>query len=307
MTDVALSDLLAQLDSRVKTELQSTPDVQDKGSQLDVNALPITARIWHKASDVVAVYADLKNSSQLGVRIHAASTASVYEAAVGGLVEILDRFGADYLDIQGDAAFGVFWGDRRYERAMCAGITVKTFSSALTDRLENKWNDQPETGFRVGVAASPILVKRIGTPRNLAQQKPVWAGRAVNYASKSASAGERHELVVTGTVWDRIEKNDYLTVTCGCGDGPSTNLWKDVTIGRLREGDDAEAAGRLLTSSWCETHGDEFCQAILNGQTKRSDVPEVLRKTVLNSQFQEAFRKRAHQVRMQRRGLTGGR
>ncbi|MDF2899815.1 MAG: hypothetical protein K0Q46_6601, partial [Rhodococcus erythropolis] len=171
------------------------------------------------------------------------------------------------------------------------------------ERLEKKWPDQPETGFRVGVAASTILVKRIGTPRNLAQQKPVWAGRAVNYASKAASAGDRHQLVVTGTVWDQIEGNDYLTVTCDCGDGPTDSLWEDITIGRLREGDEAEAAGRLLNSAWCATHGEEFCQSILKGETSRSEVDAMLRKAVRASQFDQAYRQRAHQTRMQRRGL----
>ncbi|MGW3482703.1 hypothetical protein [Rhodococcus indonesiensis] len=245
---VELEDLLDSVDDRVATELSCTPDVIDCGQELDVEALPLTARRWHKATDVVAVFADLKNSSQLGVNMYAQSTASVYEAAVGGVVEILDKFDANYLDIQGDAAFGVFWGDKRTERALCAGITIKTFSTAMVERFEKKWPDQPETGFRTGVAASSILVKRVGIPRYVAKQRPVWAGRAVNYASKAAATGDRHELVVTGTVWDRIETNDYLTVSCDCGDGPSDNLWRDVTIERLREGDAGEAAGRLLAS-----------------------------------------------------------
>ena len=70
----------------------------------------------------------------------------------------------------------VFWGDLRYERALCAGITIKTFSVDMVERLEKRWDDLPETGFKVGVASSRLLVKRIGTPRNPAQQEPVWAG-----------------------------------------------------------------------------------------------------------------------------------
>ena len=307
MTDIALDEILVNLDDRVRIELQSKPSVVDMGHDLDVNNLPIVARKWHKATEVVAVFADLKNSSQLGTGMHAASTASVYEAAVGGVVDILDQFDADYLDIQGDAAFGVFWGDKRLERAVCAGITIKTFSESMVTRLEAKWPEQPETGFRVGVAASPILVKRIGTPRNLAQQKPVWAGRAVNYASKAGSAGDRHQLVVTGSVWDLIENNDYLSVSCGCGVAPSAGIWENVTIDRLREGDEAESAGRLLTSKWCAVHGPEFCQAILDGKRTRADVAATLRKSVLATQLTDVMRFRAHHERMRRRGLVGAR
>lgn len=281
---VELDNLLSALDTRVANEISSTPEVVDRGHDLDTDNLPIVARKWHKATDVVAVFADLKNSSQLGVNMHPRSTASVYEAAVGGVVDIFDKFDANYLDIQGDAAFGVFWGDRRTERALCAGITIKTFSTAMVERLEKKWPTQPETGFRVGIAASSVLVKRIGVPRNPAKQKPVWAGRAVNYASKAGTAGDRHELVVTGTIWDRIENNDYLTLSCDCGAGPTDSLWQDVTIARLREGDTGEAAGRILRTDWCKIHGEQFCRAVLEGKKTRPTVPQELRASVLASQ-----------------------
>jgi hypothetical protein len=29
---------------------------------------------------------------------------------------------------------------------------------------------------------------------------------------------------------------------------------------------------KLLRSNWCPNHGDEFCTAILDGKTSRSDV-----------------------------------
>ncbi|MFE7717845.1 hypothetical protein ACFU44_02260 [Nocardia rhizosphaerihabitans] len=289
---VDLNELLKSLDDHVSTELACKPEVVDRGDQLDVNSLPIQARRWHKAADVVAVFADLKNSSQLGVNQHAASTASVYEAAVGGAVRILDEFDANYIDIQGDAAFGVYWGDKRVERAMCAGVSIRTFGDAMANRFATKWPEQPETGFKVGVAASSILVKRIGIPRALDKQKPVWAGRAVNYASKACSTADRHQLVVTGRIWDRIQGNDYLTVGCDCSE-TKLDLWTDVVIDRLRAGDDGDAAGRLLNSPWCDVHGHEYCTAILEGKKLRKTVPDSLRAAILNSQSIDTFRNSA--------------
>ncbi len=209
MTDVALGDLIEDLDHKAKEEFASTPEVVDKGHALDVSALPVTARKWHKVSEAVAVVADLKNSTKLGTGKWAASTASIYEASTGGVVRIFDEFEANFLAIQGDGAFALFWGDRRLERALTAGITIKRFSIDLVKRLEARWPDDPElpkTGYKVGVAASRLLVKRVGTPRNLNQQEPVWAGKAVNFASKAAQSVERHEMVVTGTVWDQVEE-----------------------------------------------------------------------------------------------------
>ena len=190
MTDVDLSGLLVELDDDVKTELASTPEVVDKGDNLNVGGLPIVARRWHRVVDAVALVADLKNSTKLGIGKWAASTASIYEASTGGVVKIFDQFDADFVAIQGDGAFALFWGQRRYERALCAAITVKTFSRDMVERLEKKWPDLPETGFKVGAASSPLLAKRVGTPRNPAQQEPVWAGKAVNFGCQGSPGGK---------------------------------------------------------------------------------------------------------------------
>jgi class 3 adenylate cyclase len=296
MTEVDLSGLLGDLDDAVRTELVSTPEVVDKGDNLDVDDLPITVRRWHKLADAVAVVADLKNSTKLGTDKWAASTASIYEASTGGIVKIFDQFDADFLAIQGDGAFALFWGERRYERALCAGITVKTFSRDMVIRLGKKWADLPETGFKVGVASSRLLAKRIGTPRNPAQQEPVWAGKAVNYAAKAAQGADRHELIVTGSVWDVVEKNDYLAVSCPCGTGPSLDIWADTEIERLPDGD-PEAQGRLLTACWCDTHGAEYCSAVLDGKRQREDA-KALRTALQASQMRTAIRTKARNERV---------
>jgi class 3 adenylate cyclase len=310
MTEVDLKDLLEGLDQKAKDEFASGPRVVDKGHDLDVAALPIEAREWHKVTDAVAVVADLKNSTRLGTGKHAKSTASIYEASTGGVVRIFDQFDADFLAIQGDGAFALFWGDKRYERALCAGITIKTFSVDLVQRLKDRWPDDdelPKTGFKVGVASSRLLVKRVGTPRNPNQQEPVWAGKAVNYAAKAAQGVDRHAMAVTGSVWDQAEKYDYLTYSCPCGDGPSPTIWEDHKIERLPDGD-LESEGRVLSSAWCDTHGEEFCAAILRGAKKRGDLNQVKSQEVA-SQRRSALSLKAQRERLllhaRRAGLHG--
>ncbi|MFC5667374.1 hypothetical protein ACFP3U_30950 [Kitasatospora misakiensis] len=309
MTEVRLEDLFKDLDQKAKDEFASTPEVVDKGDNLDVSALPITARKWHKVTDAVAVVADLKGSTKLGTGKWAASTASIYEASTGGVVRIFDEFEANFLAIQGDGAFALFWGDLRYERALAAGITVKTFSVDLVERLEARWPNDPQlpsTGYKVGVASSRLLVKRVGTPRNLNQQEPVWAGKAVNYAAKAAQSVDRHLMAVTGSVWDRVEKNDYLAYTCPCGEGPSDTLWGDHAIDRLPDGD-PEAQGRVLSSAWCATHGEEYCAAVLRGDKKRDDV-DHLKRAASSAQMRQAIWVKAqqerHALRARRAGLS---
>lgn len=302
-----LTTVLQDAEASIKAELESKPEVIDKGDNLDVTNLPIEARKWHRVAEAFAVVVDLKSSTQLGVSKHAASTASIYEAATGNAVRILGEFGADYIAIQGDGAVALYWGDRCFERAITAGITVKTFSERLlVPSLEKKWpTSLPEigTGFKVGIASSPLLVKRVGIPRS-DYQEPIWAGKAVNYATKAAQQADRHQMIVTGGVWDRVENNDYLAVSCGCGNGPSDSIWKDAKLERLPE-DDADSDGRLLTSMWCETHGTEFCAAVLEGKTKRDDAQAAL-AALRKSRRDDAFHTAMAAKREQRRNLRRG-
>ena len=305
--EIDLDALLKELNSATKTEMDSNPPVEEWTDNFDVATLPIEARKWIKVPDVVAVVSDLKNSTQLGTGKHAASTAAIYQAATGGVVSIYNKFDADFIAIQGDGAFALFWGSRRYEQAVCAGITVKTFSERhLIPQLEKKWADPDHpTGFKVGVASGRVLVKRVGTPRNTSEQEPVWAGKPVNYAAKAAQQADRHQLIITGSIWDKIENNDYLTISCGCsGDvfvGSSSPLWDDVIIEKVPP-EDSERYGRLLTATWCVNHGAEFCAAILDKQTKRGNVEKV-HTEVVKSQTQDPLRLKAARDRSERRRL----
>lgn len=292
---MSLKDLLTDLQMKNKDEISSTPEVVEGGDDLDVDKLPIEARRWTRMDDVVVVVADLKNSTKLGTGSRASSTAGIYEAATGGVVQIFNAFDADFLQIQGDGAFAIFWGESRYERALCAGITVKTNSEDLVARIASKWPDKPETGFKVGVASGRVLVKRVGTPRNPAQQEPVWAGKPVNFATKAAQAADLNELIVAGSVWDQIENNDFLTLTCPCGDGPSDSLWGDFEIEKLPD-DDPERHGRCLTSKWCDVHGEEYCEAVLDGKKRRSEVGKI-REEMQRAQMRNAIREIARQKR----------
>jgi hypothetical protein len=255
-------------------------------------------------SDAVAVVADLKSSTQLGINKHAASTASIYEAATGNVVDVFDVFDADFVAIQGDGAFGLFWGKNRKARAVCAGITIKTFSKRhLVPRLEAKWPDSlPETGLKVGVANSSLLVKRVGVPRT-DYQEPVWAGKAVNYAAKCAQQADRHEMIVTGSVWDWVSENDYLAVSCGCST-PSPSIWSDLTIEKLPE-TEPDREGKLLHAIWCKVHGSAYCASVLAGKRTRDDVTDQ-RTEARRAEMRKAIRSKAATERQNRQARLRG-
>ena len=270
---VDLAALLGDLNDRTRLKFKAMPAVIDKDDGFDVSKLPVDAPRWHRISDVVSVFFDLKSSTNLERGRRPASTASIYDAGVGGVAKVLQSLGADFIDIQGDGGFGLFWGETRYERALVAAITIRTFSSDFESQLKGKWPDAPTTGFKVGVASGPILAKRVGLPRHMDFQEPVWAGRPVNYSAKAAQQTEPGRIVVAGSVWDAIEDNDYLVFSCGCSGGVPGGapvlLWERVELAKIP---DDERFGQSLGAGWCDRHGEDFLNAILAGEKRRTEV-----------------------------------
>jgi hypothetical protein len=199
------------------------------------------------------------------------STASIYDAAIEPMARIFDSFGSDYISIQGDGGFGLFTGDLAVERAVCAAVSIQTFSfKKLAPLIQTRWASvkmPPVTGFKTGVATSTLLGRKVGIPRT-DHQAPIWAGRAVNYAAKASQQANAHQTVITAPIYDVVAKNDYLALSCGCPTGTISKLWTPTPIEHVGSND---SAGQYLDNSWCDKHGDEFCNAVLAGEHRRDD------------------------------------
>lgn len=300
MEEQGLTALLSGLGSDVQATLHNVPEVNEVKNPSAAEIPGQGSARWLKIPQVVAVVADLKNSTQLGTGRHDTSTARAYKAAVEGAVKVLSSFEANFIDIQGDGGFGLFWGEGAVVRALCAGVTVRTFSGTFVDKLEKKWGSEggPETGFKVGIASGRVLVKKLGTPRNDAEQEAVWAGKPVNYATKCAQSADRHQIVVAGSVWDQIRNNDYLAYSCGCeNDRPSPHLWADKAIERLA---DEERFGRMTAQGWCDNCGEAFCDAIMAGERRRDDISDDMRREMSKTQMAEAIANTAQRRREER-------
>lgn len=106
-------------------------------------------------------------------------------------------------------------------------------------------------------------------------------------------------------MWDEIQGNDYLVFSCPCGTGPSDRLWEDASIQRLPE-DDVDRHGRLLLSTWCKTHGEDYCAAILTGERRRADITQF-RDHANRAHMQDALRAKVRSERTSTRARRRGR
>lgn len=304
LSNLSLETLLGELDETVRSTIDTLPDVGECDGSFEAEDIPDSgSTTWVKLPEVVAVVCDLKSSTHLGTGRHDKSTARIYTSAVDGAVRIFHDFEADFIDIQGDGGFGLYWGDKAYERALCAAVTIRTFSGGLVERLEKNWKGLNEvaTGYKVGIHAGRVLVKKLGTQHVVSEQEPVWAGKPVNYAAKCAQSAERHQVVVTQPVWEKLKTNDYIAYSCDCNGGPAASLWADKKVETL-PADEQDTV--VLDSGWCPTCGPEFCQAILDEKKTRESVTSPVRNQISRMKVNEALEYRAQRGSAQRVGLS---
>ena len=274
-----VSKILDDAGTHAETELKTPVKIEECEEFPPIDTLYVERRMWKKINDVVVVSADLKGSTRLNFDKFAQSSARLYEAVTGNMTRIVDAFEPEFVDIQGDGLFALYHGDGRYRRALCAAITLKTFSEhKLVPAIEASMSDRfPETGLKVGMAAGILAAKKVGVRDT---NEPVWTGKPVNWATKCAAAADRNQLVVTRKVFQKFANNDYVTHSCTCQTDPATGerdpdagtpseLWTDTQVETLPQ-EDIDC--KLLKSCWCPIHGDAFCTAILEGKTGRAEV-----------------------------------
>jgi class 3 adenylate cyclase len=278
-----LNDVDSEVTQIIETEnangitIQVRNEVQESG--------PSNLGHWYKTAEVTAVFADMKKSTALNVHSGDKFAARAYTYFIRGMVLIGERFGADYMDIQGDAIFALFSGgaDSAYRAAACA-ITMRTTTENYLAKELAKSDKNVEWKLEAGIGLDrkTVLVRRLGLRGT--KENEVWAGKPVSMAAGLSNLAKPNQIVVSDRVWQEFQSGSKLrrralVWSCGCtgGDGlgegldaeegTTTNLWTAESVSPDASFD-FETLYRL-ESKWCVVHGAEFCQAIVDG--KRPD------------------------------------
>lgn len=240
---------------------------------------PANGGIWARIPNATAVFADLKHSTSLSLKGSRTDAALAYTCFVRTMTVILNQFSAKYLDIQGDAVFGLFSGKGSMYSAAACPITIKTQMERVVE--PRFWKEaSKKQGLKAGISVDQgtLLVRRLGL-RDTGRNK-VRAGRAVNVAAKLSSLTGENQVVVSDRVYGDYSRASKirrraLMWSFGCMDGrpggalelpegETSFLWDEVPVpGSL--GLDFAAAHRLKPQ-WCLVHGSEFCEALLTGE-----------------------------------------
>lgn len=263
----SVNGALTEQHENASADITGAVEIEDVDKFPSLSDLFLEKRKWLRIRNVVAVSTDLKDSTALNFDKYAQTSARLYQAVTGSVVRLFSLFSPEFIAIQGDGAFALFHGERAFERAFCAAASIKKFSVAsIGPLIDEKFSDKfPDSGLKTGVASGILVAKKVGVRGT---NEPIWAGKPVNFASKCAQGADRHELIVTSDVYEKLAPNDYIEYSCGCPDGVVYPLWSKVEVEKLGK----HSKCMRLKSNWCKVHGDEFCRAILDGKRTRTDV-----------------------------------
>ncbi len=237
-------------------------ELKDKIPQGD--DFPLETNKWFRIDDVVCVFIDMKNSTQLSAQKQDKFTASIHQYFTDTAVKILNHFDASYIDVKGDGAFGLFEKSKIYH-AFCAAITFKTFSVNILSTEVNLGDDK-KVSCHIGMDMKTVLVKRLGLRKiegKTLKQNEVWAGKPVNMAAKLASLGNENELIASERVFGVFlaDGSELVLKSCGCPNGEKKKFWNRIDLDDPKF--DFDKAYKIDTSGWCKKHGIEYCENIL--------------------------------------------
>lgn len=274
--DDVVASVASQLDQQtgLGVVIETEEGVPDHG--------PVSGGVWLQIPEVTAVFADIKGSTALNNQLGPRVAIRVYTLFNRAIVATLNGFQARYVDVQGDAVFGLFSGKGSRFMAAAAAITMKTLvETAVADRFRQYGDGHWRMAAGIGVDRGKLLVRQLGI-RGTGMNE-VWAGTPFNTAAKLSSAAGPNEVVVSERVFSDYENSAKLRRRallrgCGCrgnvrGRGldlsanDAERLWKQDSVpGNL--GLDFDHIYRLQ-KPWCPDHGAEFCEAMVTRQRGR--------------------------------------
>jgi len=233
-------------------KVKSVPDEKDIPTE--------QSNKWIKIPDVICVFVDMKNSTKFSASHHAGTTAKVYTLFTGTAIRLFHAFGASYIDVKGDGVFALF-NANEIHTALASAVTFKTFvTEVFTLKVTNK--TKINTGVHIGIDQATLIVSKIGLRKDKSRtdiHNEVWAGKAVNMASKLAGLSNNNEIYVSSRFFKNIESKKAL-LSCECS--ASKELWKSIDL----TDDDRFSFKKayVLESLWCKKHGSSYLTEIIS-------------------------------------------
>lgn len=261
--DQVLKEVAAQLaqQSKLGVKIVTVDDVPETG--------PAHRGLWFQIPNVTAVFADLNRSTKLSAAQNPLEPTSALNHFARAMEIALDRFEARYVEVQGDAVFGLFSGKGSMFRAAACAITMRTLVEDVVAPQFRKdaSSDWPLTAG-IGIDQGNVLVRRLGS--KAAGQNEVWTDQPVSVAAKLSSLADANQIVVSDRVFARYKqfskaRQQALLMPCSCtARRQGDDLWRKKAAPKQLDLDIDQIYQR--SDKWCDRHGVEFCKALISGR-----------------------------------------
>ncbi|HYX38823.1 MAG TPA: adenylate/guanylate cyclase domain-containing protein, partial [Oligoflexus sp.] len=206
-------------------------------------------------------YRDMKGSTKLSASSKPKSTAKAYRLFTSTAVKMFHEIDARYIDVKGDGIFALFDSNQLYT-ALASAVSFKTFCDEVFVSNIRTVSDQ-DIGVHIGIDTKDVLVRKLGLKRKNERsdrQNEVWAGKPVNMAFKLASLSDG--TIMASDRYHKLLKDEKSLFSCGCPNNEKTELWSEIDVSSHGMFDFTKAFS--LKSSWCKTHGREFCEHFIS-------------------------------------------
>jgi class 3 adenylate cyclase len=211
----------------------------------------------------VCLFIDLNKSSKMSFKKHPKTMAKIYDYFTQNIVDVFNNsdFAADYIDIKGDGAFGIFEGEYASYKAMYAAISFKCL---FDEKIKTKFKDDENNNLscKIGIHKDKILVKKIGKKGDYNE---VWAGRLVN---NSAKLSEKYKDINTSSVPIILSEEVYLDFKAEqrfgfyhCHNGDENILEQKIpTFKEVDDFDDETFGNKFYYTEvgWCNYCADNY-------------------------------------------------
>jgi class 3 adenylate cyclase len=253
-----LNERKNEIDRVIKEEF----DIQSRNSVPSWEDIPLEGKKWLQADNLTCVYIDMVGSTKLQVVKQAKVSAKVYQLFVDNMVQTLQDYDCEFVDIKGDGGFGIFIGEHSAIKALCAAVTFKTLCHEMLASVIKDF----KISAHIGIDQKHALFKKIGL-RGGDWQNVVWAGKPVNMAAKLSTLAGAQEIAISSRVYDKINLpkfKKYAYLSCGCSADDiiePTSLWTEVDVAEKSYFDFEKAY--ICKSNWCKKHGNEYCLKLM--------------------------------------------
>jgi class 3 adenylate cyclase len=253
-----LSERKKEIDRVIKEDFM----IESRSSIPDWNTIPLEGKNWLQAESLACVYIDMVNSTKLHIDKQAKTAAKAYQLFVENMVQTLQDYDCEFIDIKGDGGFGIFVGANASIKALCAAVTFKTLCQELLATAIKDF----KISAHIGIDEKHSLFKRIGLRGDW--HNVVWAGKPVNMAAKLSALAGAQQIAISNRVFEKITQpkfKKYACLSCGCTSegifGEPTSLWSEVDVSE--EGYFDFESAYVCKSNWCKKHGNEYCQKLM--------------------------------------------